>query len=392
MSLTSKTASSALSSSQQPKAVGVGQPLPRPRLGDSLTPGEQFWYNHCDWLQAEGYTLRARFQEGWVPSWKGTNKFPLSLEDGVSYIRGNVMDATRSADGAVVMMKWISKKDHPFEVDIGTWLSAEPQRSDPRNHCVPIYAVLETPEDPNIQILVMPFLLQFAKPRFDTFGEAISFFKQIFEGLDYMHQHDIAHRDCMKWNIMMDASPLFSEPYHPVEPTMKRDFSGTVPHRTRTQSPVKYYLTDFGISRRYKPEERPPLEPPILGGDKSVPEFVRPSPSEPPNPCDPFPTDVYYLGNLIKEEFITGTQSTRRKLGFEFMEPLVKKMTLDNPKERPTTDQVIEEFDQLVRKLSSWKLRSRVAKEGELHIYHSVPHWLRRLRFVWGRVPAIPMP
>ncbi|KAJ7282658.1 hypothetical protein C8J57DRAFT_1295999 [Mycena rebaudengoi] len=336
MRLTSKTTSSA---SQQPNTVGVGQPLPRPQLDDSLTPGEQFWYNHHDWLQVKGYTLRTRFQEGWVPSWKGTNKFSLSLEDGVSYIRGNVMDATRSADGAVV--------------DIGTWLSAEPQRWDPRNHCVPIYAVLETPEDPNIQILVMPFLLQFAKSRFDTFGEAISFFKQIFEGLDYMHQHNIAHRDCMKWNIMMDASPLFSEPYHP----------GKVTHRTRTQSPVKYYLTNFDISRRYKPEERPPLEPPIFGGDKSVPEFVRPSPSEPPNPSHPFPTD--------------GSQSTRRKLGFEFMEPLVKKMTLDNPEERPTTDQVIQEFDQLV---------------GELPTYHSVSHWLRRLPFVLGRVPVIPMP
>jgi hypothetical protein len=30
----------------------------------------------------------------------------------------------------------------------------------------------------------------------------------------------------MRMNIMMDAKDLYAEPYHPVKPHMKRDYSG----------------------------------------------------------------------------------------------------------------------------------------------------------------------
>ena len=96
----------------------------------------------------------------------------------------------------------------------------------------------------------------------------------------------------------MDASPLYPVPYHPCAMDMRRDWKGRVKHLTRTQRPVKYYLTDFGISRRYAPDAVP-LEDPIWGGDKTVPEFQ--TSNEPQNP---FPTDVYYLGNLIQCDFI----------------------------------------------------------------------------------------
>lgn len=98
----------------------------------------------------------------------------------------------------------------------------------------------------------------------------------------------------------MDAKDLYAEPYHPVDPLMNRDFSGHVRHHTRTQRPPKYYFIDFGLSRRYDPNEATPLEYPIFGGDKSVPEFQ----NNTNVPMNPFPTDVYYLGNVIKEEFM----------------------------------------------------------------------------------------
>ena len=103
----------------------------------------------------------------------------------------------------------------------------------------------------------------------------------------------------MDLNIMMDPTPLFPEPYHPCDIDMKRDMSGPVKHYTRTQHPVKYYITDFGISRQYSPDNTAPLEDPIWGGDKTVPEFIKSD-----DPCDPFRTDVYYIGNLIREDFI----------------------------------------------------------------------------------------
>ena len=108
----------------------------------------------------------------------------------------------------------------------------------------------------------------------------------------------------MDLNIMMDATPLYPIPYHPMRRSRLRDFSddgwfaGDPKHYTRTERPVRYYIIDFGISRRYNPNDGPPLEVPILGGDKSVPEFVS------LEPCNPFPTDIYYLGNMIKKTLL----------------------------------------------------------------------------------------
>lgn len=98
---------------------------------------------------------------------------------------------------------------------------------------------------------------------------------------------------------MMDAAPLYPEPYHPVKTYMKRDFSGEAKHFTRTQRPTRYYWVDFGLSRRYNPQDGTPMEAPIWGGDKTVPEFQISN-----EPRNPFPTDIYYLGSLIRETFI----------------------------------------------------------------------------------------
>ncbi|KAJ7461288.1 kinase-like domain-containing protein [Mycena galericulata] len=326
--------------------------------------------------------LRPRYQEGWVPSWKGTKQYRGRCEDGIEVVSNftMIMDATRIQDGTFVMMKQIRKRDHPFEVDIATWLSSEPQRSDPQNHCVPIYEVLQPPDDPDMHILVMPVLTPFDNPRFDTVGEVVAFFTQIFEGMKYMHAHNVTHRDCAPNNIMMDASPIVKEPFHPIRPNKKRDFSASAVYLSRTQHPVKYYLIDFGMSVKYGPEDRR-LERSVFGADKTVPEFQR---RDAPN-CDPFPVDVYCIGNLIRTSF------TER--GLEFMEPLVADMVNSDPALRPTMDEVVNRFEEIVARLSSWKLRSRVVHEKDVFgVVHSNSHWLRRLQLVIGRYPPIPMP
>ena len=106
-------------------------------------------------------------------------------------------------------------------------------------------------------------------------------------------------RDCNSNNIMMDASGMYPQGFHPSMQSRNPEFTSSAKHLTRTQHPPKYYLVDFGIARRYDPANGPPLEPPIEGGDKTVPEFQASD-----GPCDPFPTDVYYLGNLIRREFL----------------------------------------------------------------------------------------
>jgi hypothetical protein len=113
------------------------------------------------------------------------------------------------------------------------------------------------------------------------------------------HRH--CDRDSNSNNIMMDASDMYPNGFHPVQQDRNRNFQGKAKHYTRTQRPPRYYFVDFGISRRYDPASGPVLEGPIIGGDKSVPEHQGDKVYQ---DCDPFATDVYSIGNLVREDFL----------------------------------------------------------------------------------------
>ncbi|EGN92527.1 hypothetical protein SERLA73DRAFT_127369 [Serpula lacrymans var. lacrymans S7.3] len=350
----------------------------------TIKPGELWWCKHYQWLEGAGYLLRPRYSPGWVPSWQGTKKDWMDCEDSRGPLIQHILDATRISDGVFVTLKLIKKSRHPYEIEIGQLFSSEPVASDPANHCVPIYDVLHVPNDEDQAIIVMPLLRPFTNPRFDTCGEVVECFHQLFAGLQFIHKQHVAHRDCMALNIMMDATSLFIDPYHPQDIVMRRDYKGEARCLTRTQSPPKYFFIDFGISRRYDANNFAPLESPIWGGDKSVPEFQNSD-----EPRNPFPTDVYYLGNMIRYKFLLTNN------GFEFMEPLVNDMIQDDPAKRPTMDEVVPRFDQILKQISSWKLRSRVIGKEDGHItglYLGVTHWTRRIGYIIRRVPAIPTP
>jgi len=192
----------------------------------------------------------------------------------------------------------------------------------------------------------------------------------------------------MVLNIMMDGSIMYPNSFHPFRQDKKPDFSGFATYHTRTRRPPKYYFTDFGISRRYNPEDLPPLEDPIWGGDKTVPEFQKSN-----DPCNPFPTDVYYLGNLIRSYFLVGNSVSSAKLGLDFMWPLVTDMVQEDPSKRPTMDEVVSRFEKIRGELRSWKLRSRLVKSGENNLvgfFRTLGHWKRTVGFFVTRTPAIP--
>ena len=108
-------------------------------------------------------------------------------------------------------------------------------------------------------------------------------------------------RDCMNLNIMMDPRNMYPELFHPVLLGMSLDWKGLAKHYTRTQRPTKYYIIDFGLSERFNPKDGPPASWPVEGGDKTVPEFQDKTVQR---SHDPFPTDIYYLGNLVREDFL----------------------------------------------------------------------------------------
>ncbi|KAJ6625325.1 kinase-like domain-containing protein [Mycena sp. CBHHK59/15] len=357
---------------------------------------EVFWRDLSPWLQQCGYTLRPRFRPGWVPSWKRSGQIGALAEDAHCLHRSQIIDAVRLADGLPVVLKRISKEEHPLEEEISSFLSSKPLGMDPKNHCLPMLDILQVPDNPDTQIFVMKLMRKYDEPRFDTLGEAVDFFRQIFEGLQFMHKHLVAHRDCCSNNIMMDGQHLYPEGFHPQFQNHRLDFEdGTPKHITRTQAPPKYYFIDFGISVKFEPDE-PRTVIPIRGADNTVPEFENGGDL---GPLDPFATDVYFLGNLIREEFVDGQTDPRfllsdGRVGFDFMRPLVSDMVNVDPKKRPTMDEVVERFEKIVSGLSSWKLRSRVRSKTDLPILdiaRIARYWYRRIGFIIRGVPPIPV-
>ncbi|KAL0947779.1 hypothetical protein HGRIS_013855 [Hohenbuehelia grisea] len=357
---------------------------------EQLDSSEIWWRDHQVWLQESGYMLRPRYHPGWIPSWKVSKKDKKKCEDRISSEYIHIMDGTRLSDGTVVIMKRLKPSEFPLEETIMAAFSEEPHASNTRNHCVPLYDVLHVPDDPKDSIiLVMPLLRRAIDPNFDSVGEAVEFFRQIFEGVLYLHQNNVAHRDISTLNVMMDPRPLYPRLYHPFQDWMKADLSGYASHRHRTRHPVKYYLIDFGFARHYKTRDPPPRQAPRWGGDKSVPEHQSSA------PCNPFAVDVYCLGNLIRQEFTVGTPFSSAKQGLEFMEPLLEDMTHTDPKLRPTMEEVVARFETIMQGLSSRTLRSPVVDTEEdpvLGFFRAIGHWWRRIQYVVTRTPAIPPP
>ena len=95
---------------------------------------------------------------------------------------------------------------------------------------------------------------------------------------------------------MFDASKMYPNGFHPVKINRNRNFQGTAKAYTRTQRPPVYYFIDFGLSRQYT--SRDVTDEPLRGGDKSAPEHKS------RRRCNPFQTDIYYLGNLVRHEFM----------------------------------------------------------------------------------------
>ncbi|KAH0588446.1 hypothetical protein H2248_004291 [Termitomyces sp. 'cryptogamus'] len=157
--------------------------------------------------------------------------------------------------------------------------------------------------------------------------------------------------------------------------------------RSRTRKPVKYYLIDFDLSKEYPPGGPSRLEEPPWGGDKTVPEHLIPDAP----PCDPFPVDVYCLGNCIRENFLDGDEFHKGRKGFEFMRELVDDMTNPDPLKRPQMSQAASRLNSIIDGLSDWQLRSPIVEVGQrTKVTTFVKHWTKQLVRKARGIPAIP--
>jgi len=196
---------------------------------------------------------------------------------------------------------------------------------------------------------------------------------------------------------MLDPSGMYPKGFHPIQVNRRRDFRGRAQSFTPTLRPKRYFLIDFGLSRRHS--SRNALDQPIRGGDKSAPEHRR------GNLCNPFHTDIYYLGNLVRERFLKVRQNVQTLVGyaayaiyqlyngFEFMIGLVDAMTDENPAERPTIESVISRFSYIRDSLSEFKLRSLITSKKDPSLvttYRYARQVVRTVEYIILQKAAIP--
>ncbi|KAI0266075.1 hypothetical protein BC834DRAFT_924050 [Gloeopeniophorella convolvens] len=301
-------------------------------------PYEAVWRERQKQLQPKGYMPRARFWPGWTPSWIVKITPLWHAEDSkrwlsVGSMTSSLVDETRMEDGKLVCIKRV------WTDDKGSHIAPMLSKSDgPSNHSVPILDAFVDPADESFSYLVMPFLLPVCNPPFHSVGEILDFVDQVFEGLVFMHSKGVAHRNCSKRNLVMDATAMYPRGFHPAVDFMLPDYSGRAPMIPRSMAGVKYYFVDHRWSLYFSPGSQPRL---VIGNagtrDRDVPELRR------SGPYDPFKMDMLLIGNALDQ------LSYEEYSNIGFLTPLILSMGRRNPYERPTAEQAFHQW-RLVRR------------------------------------------
>ncbi|KAG8898375.1 hypothetical protein FRB99_007484 [Tulasnella sp. 403] len=337
------------------------------------------WVSRYEFLLSKGYRLRSRYRPDWKASWldkPGTS--PIDCEDSITSSHEHHLDAERISDGRPVFLKHVPRTSP--EIGIGRFLFSEELRKDPRNHACPLLDVLEDENDPENVITVTPLLRPVKAPLPGLIKECVEMIEQTLEGLVFLHQHKIAHRDCALPNIMMDGRALFPKSWHPQG---TYTFPNGQPMRylnpSRTSvGGVRYYFIDFGISSRDQEKTVG------FNGQVRAPELSSDV------PYDPYKLDVYILGKAYERLFITDMR------GADFVKPLIEYMTPEEPENRPSAVEALSCFQEMKKSLTWRTLTERTFRNNkptETRRQKMIADFRYRLSSLWWTVkPKRPPP
>ncbi|KAI0041906.1 hypothetical protein FA95DRAFT_1598729 [Auriscalpium vulgare] len=335
-------------------------PLP----AETLLPHEEWWRDQAPFLESRGYRLRPRLRPGWTPSWKTGVLAEIDAEDAVfSRPRPKLMDAVRISDGEMVYIKHMDTDCQ--EYTIALLLASDSLKTDPRNHSVPVLDVIQDAGDSSKSFVVMPYLRPPEDPSFQFIGEVLDFGEQILEGLTYMHEQGVAHRDCAFKNMGMDAKAMYPDGFHPVDDIWTPTKSGVAKKLPRLEVGVKYYFIDYGISSYFPPGAPRTLVTGALGRDQEVPELSDDV------PYDPFKVDIFIIGNALRQEL----HDVYSNLGF--LVPFIDQMTRSKPSMRPTAEQMLHEWRVMRLRFNAAQKHWRLRRRKETFIWTAVASGVR---------------
>ncbi|KAH9478442.1 hypothetical protein JR316_0008897 [Psilocybe cubensis] len=322
-------------------------------MSDSLMDAEVEWVKLQPVLRDSGYMLRPRYHPSWKPSWQKRRNFYKSMKDCEDSIvletpaqRHNVIDAVRVKDGLKVVIKR-STFEHD-NISLLQHLNSDEMRADPRNNAVPLLEVISVPisdkdnDSMHIVLLVMPLLAPLVSGYipFRHFREVTHALNQIFQGVEFLHDNGIAHRqmprDACMLNFMMDPTDVIPGGFHHSKQYAKPDGKTSIDIRDRCTVPtIKYYIIDFETASYFPPNS---LCIGRYGQEKAAPEFSNTI------PFDPFKLDVYQLGMLVH-------RLIQRYDGLELLVPLRDSMTQKEPKLRPNVSQALKMLYKIISSL-----------------------------------------
>ncbi|KAJ7450258.1 kinase-like domain-containing protein [Mycena galericulata] len=310
---------------------------------------ERFWVANQPFLLTRGYQLRPRYHPDWIPSWTlKTNRYQ-EYEDRLKVEFISVLDATRIHDGKKVILKRVSSDSH--EIAIITYLNTPSARSDPRNRTIPLLDIIPLPDSP-WSFLVMPYCRKFDYPPFHCRNEFLETMTQFMEGLQFMHDHNIAHFDIAPQNMMMDESKVVPKGSHFVDPRTHTGFHNLFSWNERCSvGPVDYYYIDFGLSLRFPDGKDSARHLGTLRTFPTIPELSQTV------PYNPFKVDVFQLGLTIHKliDAYPDLNDFRR---------VANDMTATNPNDRPTPAGALSDLQAIATAMTPTKLRERIWAKG----------------------------
>ncbi|KAJ7113253.1 kinase-like domain-containing protein [Mycena crocata] len=316
--------------------------------GDGIEPEERFWVENQPFLLSRGYTLRPRYDPNWIPSWKrDARKARAFCEDDLEPFKSNVLDAVRIADGKKVVLKRVATNSH--ELAMIQLLTSNNMRADSRNRTIPLLDIINLPHEPETSLLVMMYGRRFHYPPFHCRKEFFDALRQLLQGMEFMHEHNIVHGDAAAQNIMMDETLVVPKGSHFVRDRTHKGYSRLFTWTNRCSvSPVDYYYIDFGLTFVFS-----------VGIDhakmigycgrwrKQIPELSDTV------PYNPFKVDICRLGLTILDVI-------KPYPALEIFVPLGRSMCDPDPSRRPTATTALAELDRLMAIIKPAVLREAI--------------------------------
>ncbi|KAF7301090.1 Protein kinase domain-containing protein [Mycena indigotica] len=321
-----------------------------------LFDSEKQWVEYQPFLLQHGYMLRPRYNPKWrslywnAPVkrkwWKfGTTQKAMDREDDLHSFVLYALDAVRVSDNTKVVVKRFPTNSR--EATIHRYLDSPELRSDPRNHTIPLLDVMVMPDTP-WSFLVTPYAREIDYPPFHCRLEFVECMTQYIEGLEFMHEHNIAHLDIARKNMLMDESRVVPEGSHFGESRSHQGHPGLFRWRDRCAvGPVPYYYIDFGLSHRF-PNGKDTAR--VKGKLRTFPEIPELSDNVSYNP---FPVDIYQLGLTIHKIIYC-------YLDLEIFRPVADGMTVAEPTQRISPTQALERLRSIVEAIPPQQLREQI--------------------------------